>query len=268
MKVFLTGHRGYIGGHIDWGLSTRYGAESVQRFYGDRSSFTDWRIDLEKFIATHPSPDAVIHCGAESKVSCQSNDAFIWNYRATQVLSDHFCDVPFIYLSSCTALEPVTTFYGWSKRASSDWLEATRSPKGSGQANVAILIPYNVFGDEVGRRSEYSIPGKLVRGELQFAYRPWVRDYIHVKDAVDNILYVLENNLPGIYDLGTGEGVEVAELARLVGREVEIIDPTHPKYPEFGETPRVARKDKMIPNLESFIDVKSWLEEQIRCGSC
>ena len=265
MKVFLTGHRGYIGGHIDWGLSARYSAVSVQRFYGDRSSFTNWRIDLEKFIAAHPPPDAVIHCGAESKVSCKSNDAFIWNYKATQLLSSHFRDVPFIYLSSCTALEPVTTFYGWSKRASSDWLASNRS-------NVAILIPYNVFGDEVGRRSEYSIPAKLVRGELQFAYRPWVRDYIHVKDAVDKILYVLENNLSGIYDLGTGAGVEVTELARLIGREVEIIDPTHPKYPEFGETPRVARKDKMIPGWvgepRPYKDVRSWMEEQTTCGSC
>ena len=262
MKVFLTGHRGYIGGHIDWGVSTRYGAESVQRFYGDRTRFSNWESDLDRFQGVHPPPDAVIHCGAESKVSCKSNDAFIWNYKATQVLSNHFRDVPFIYLSSCTALEPVTTFYGWSKKASSDWLEATR------QGNVSILIPYNVFGDEVGRRSEYSIPAKIARGELQFAYRPWVRDYIHVRDAVDKILYVLENNLRGTYDLGTGEGVEVTELARLSGREVEIIHSTHPKYPEFGETPRVARKDKIVPCSKSFIDVKEWMEEQAGCGSC
>ena len=265
MQVFLTGHRGYIGGHIDWGLSARYGAESVQRFYGDRTDFSNWESDLARFQGAHPPPDAVIHCGAESKVSCKSNDAFIWNYRATQVLSNRFRDVPFIYLSSCTALEPVTTFYGWSKKTSSDWLEATRS-------NVSILIPYNVFGDEAGRRSECSIPAKIVLGELQFAYRPWVRDYIHVKDVVDKILYVLENNLSGTYDLGTGEGVEVTELAEIAKREVEIIDSTHPKYPEFGETPRVARKDKIIPGWAGeprpYKDVKSWTEEQTKCGSC
>ena len=53
--------------------------------------------------------------------------------------------------SSCAANDPVTTPYGFSKRAASDWLFDNRD-------RVCVFVPYNIFGKEVGQDKEVFDP--------------------------------------------------------------------------------------------------------------
>ena len=257
MKIFLTGHEGYIGSHLDWALSARYGSDSVYRFSGDRSSLGAWEADLVKEVPII-SVDTVIHCGAKSKTDVGSNEAFLWNYRATQFLAKNLIGKckQFIYFSSCAALEPVGTPYAWSKRAAGDWLMENASQK------ACVLVPYNVFGDEVGRRrSDFSIPAKIVRRELPFVYNPWKRDYIHIQDLVKMVLYAVENGLRGqSRELGTGTGFEVFELCKAMEYDAERRLFSHETYPAWGFPPRIAHRDRILPGVDKFISVIDWMK--------
>ena len=262
MNIVLTGHRGYIGSHIDWALSCKYGSDSVKRFYGNRDSFEAWRRALSDFIKQHElvvedPPNFVIHCGAIAENAAGSDEVFQWNYRATQVLSDIFPASHFIYFSSCTGSEPVNTYYGWSKRSSTDWLLATR------KNDLCVFVPFNVFGLEYGRRSKFSIPAKIVRGELAYAFEPWIRDYIFVSDAVGMVMKAVETKAAGLYAMGTGEGTGVQELCDIVGFEAEIVNPTDSRYPgDVPDTPRIADRERLIISPDSFVDVHDWIRGQ------
>ena len=253
MKILLTGHKGYLGSHLDWALSLKYGSESVLRFYADRDNLENWTQELITFKRENPQADAVLHCGAISDMRADSNDAYVWNYRATQMLAHNFANVPFYFLSSAAAIEPIVNYYGWSKATASQWLL-------NHHAQACVFTPFFVYGDEAGRhKNHFSTPAKILRRELQVIYDPWLRDYIHVSDVVEIILQAVEDKATGTYDLGTGRGCMVRELCELAGYEAPIIEANHPCYPHHGEVPRIATEKKQYGAKGMYIDVKSWL---------
>ncbi|MEM1578038.1 MAG: NAD-dependent epimerase/dehydratase family protein, partial [Candidatus Pacearchaeota archaeon] len=40
-------------------------------------------------------------------------------------------------------------------------------------------------------------------------------DYIYVKDAANAIIFAIENNLEGIYNIGSGKGIKVYEIKKI-----------------------------------------------------
>ena len=253
MKIFLTGYRGYIGSHLDWALSLKYGSENVCRFYGNRYNLESWTRELGDFKRGFPDIEAVIHCGAISDMNVDSNQAYVWNYRATQILADNFAGVPFYFLSSAAAMEPVLNYYGWSKASASDWLLGHHS-------QACVFVPFYVYGFEAGRyKNHFSTPAKILRRELEMIYDPWLRDYIHVSDVVEITLQAVEDRATGKYDLGTGRGQQVRALCELVGQEIPVIEVGHPSYPKHGEIPRIAREPNQYGNKNDYINVKSWM---------
>ncbi len=257
LRILLTGYRGYIGSHLDWGLSLKYGSDAVKRFYARRDDLEDWTKELIEFKKNYGPFDAVIHCGAISDMACPSNEAYVWNYRATQMLAYNFSDVPFYFYSSAAALEPVVNYYGWSKATAAAWLLDSHT-------QVCVLVPFYVFGgNEEGRgNNHYSVPYKIVTHSLPFVYEPWERDYIHVKDVVELTLQAVENGAIGLYHLGTGIGNKVTDLCRIAGGAVPIIYSTDSKYPEFGEVPRVANERIQYGDKGLYIDVRDWIKEK------
>ena len=75
--------------------------------------------------------------------------------------------------------------------------------------------------------------GKLIRGEVKYL-TTHTRDFIHVDDVVDAMLLIMDKKLnlheyPGValkpyYDIGTGRGVVVKDLAKVAGIDVPITD--------------------------------------------
>ena len=48
-----------------------------------------------------------------------------------------------------------------------------------------------------------------------------VRDFIHVDDVASAIVASLASNLSGVFDLGTGAGHSIADVAEFVARELD-----------------------------------------------
>ena len=130
----------------------------------------------------------------------------------------------------------------------------------SRMGNYAILYPYQVFGNEAGRPSGYSVPTRILRGELDSIFDPWERDYIHVDDVVQMVLKVIDDNLDGEYDLGRGIGVSNKELfdyAKVKG--LTLAHPGDKGYPVDAHPSIIARKDMIVPDVEFTKDVKAYM---------
>ena len=202
--IILTGHKGYIGHHI----YKRYPNALV---LDEARSFEAWEKKLNN-ISNAISEDAtIVHCGAISDIKYQTPDIFKWNYEATKRIADLALDkkAHLIFISSCAAISP-NSFYGWSKRCAEDYIQAKLG------LDHTILRLYNVFGEEQRRAPDkMSVPEKLKRHTLEYVFNPFERDYIHVSDVVQAVVFVQENRITGKYDVGTGRAVKIIDLAKL-----------------------------------------------------
>ena len=253
MKALLTGSKGYIGKHLESMLVIRYGMENVDCFdvYGDTGDWIRQFADLNM-----RDYDTVIHAGAIRSPEYELPEIFWWNYWTTKQIVDvlNCPETKFIFFSSCMAIEPVS-HYGWTKQCSADLVERTLQ-------NYAVIRPYNVYGREEGALNKYSPVWRLIRGELPYCFNPWVRDYIHVQDLCAGIVHIIENDLVGDYDLGTGQGVSTMELVELWDRyRPPIVGPGEDGWPRNALEMLVARSEKMLPDFQAKRDVKDWLLE-------
>ena len=255
VKILLTGHRGYFGSHIHRFLLLEYRGAEVVVLEEDKSGIQNYissiRCCVGKQKFTH-----VIHAGAASSTTVSCRDAFDWNYQATIYLSRGVNpDAHFIFFSSCAANDPVTTPYGFSKRASVDWLSYHRE-------KVCVFTPYNIYGDEVGRQKKFSNPEYVVRRMVDYVTKPIVRDYIHVQDCLRMVKKAIDESAHGIFEMGTGVGYDFDELCKFGGintSELPLIRPGHEKYPIVGPAPRVAKS----PFIETQWCVKEWIESHL-----
>lgn len=244
--VFLTGNKGYIGGHIYKAYPSALTLDESNCFERWESSFVEIRDSLN-------DTNLIIHCGAIADAFYQNPDIFNWNYEATRQIADvaRERNIFLIFISSCTAISP-NSFYGWSKRAAEDYIQANNK-------RHCILRLFNVYGEEYNRPPEnHSVPEKLQRRTLEYVFYPFKRDYIHVKDVVRAIRHVEKSHITGVYDVGTGQAVEVKELAELTpgGFYTEttaaaILGENHPPLA------LQARKEFMLPGFKTVNDVFS-----------
>ena len=253
MKLLLTGHRGYIGSHIHRFLLMNYRDAEVVVLDDDRQSMDAYRKSIPSADFSH-----VIHAGAFSSTTEDCADCFEWNYRATQVLSEAINpEAHFIFLSSCAGNDPVTTAYGFSKRAAADFLRNNRD-------KYTIFIPYNVYGNEVGRTKKFSNPEYIVRRQIWGISKPFVRDYIHIDDCLRMIAAAIDKEVIGTYEMGAGVGYDfdqLCEFGKIDLSDVPVYEPGHEKYPIVGPADRVAKS----PFLEPTVCVKEWIERQNGC---
>lgn len=201
--VFLTGNRGYIGGHL-------HRAYPEAKTLDEDKCFKRWEMLFAKMRDLIEQATLIIHCGAIADSLYQDSEIFKWNYEATKQIADVASqeNTFLIFISSCTAIAP-NSLYGWSKRVAEDYIRATHKKH-------CILRLYNVYGAEYDRPPEkHSVPEKLMRRTLRYVFYPFRRDYIHVEDVVRAVRYVEDLNITGTYDVGTGQAVEVKELAKL-----------------------------------------------------
>ena len=254
MKILITGHRGYLGSHLHRFLLQNYRDAEIIALDEDKTNLHAYEASV-KCCVDGKSFSHIIHAGAASSTTVSCLEAFDWNYRATQILSDHVSeDAHFIFFSSCAANDPVTTPYGFSKRAASDWLFDNRD-------KVCVFVPYNIFGKEVGRIKKFSIPENIVRRQVTYVSKPFVRDYIHIDDCLRMVEKAIADQSHGVFEMGTGVGFDFDELCKIGGVDISVLPCIRPgceDYPIVGPAPRVAKS----PYIATQIGVKDWIERQ------
>ena len=220
--------------------------------------------DLQAFLDGHPRLRAIIHLGAISDTTSRDADvAWRTNVVLSETLLD-WCaaaDVRLIYASSAATygdgsegfdddpgllsrLRPLS-LYGWTKHVF-DRLVDKRARTGCALPPQCVGLKFfNVYGPNeyhkghmisVVKRKYEDIaagrPARLFRSDRpDIADGAQSRDFIHVDDVVDVILWLLATpSVSGLFNVGTGRARSYLDLSHAVadaaGRErrVEFID--------------------------------------------
>jgi UDP-glucose 4-epimerase len=217
-RVLVTGSAGFIGGHLCKALAVD---NDVVPYDIVTNMFDDIRRtkDIEAVIDTC---DFVIHLAANADVrrSIAFPDEY-WenNVEPTTVIQNrcHANKIPLLYASSSCIHQWHKSPYGISKKVN----EQTAH-------DFQIGLRFTtVYGD--GARDSMFMT-KLKNNKLEYATNH-IRDFVHVDDVVKAIM-ILKNDLNQTmdighsmhpaYDIGTGKGLVVSDLAKIINPNIEI----------------------------------------------
>jgi len=217
MIVSVTGSRGFIGQWL------------VKRLIQDGHEVREWDRHIGRDIKDWEleGADFVVHLAAMADVRASMLEPELWyaNNVTTTTRIQRLCKdarVPLVYASSSCVHAWWKSPYGTTKKIN----EETALP---GQVGLRFTT---VYGE--GARDSMFI-GKLLRGEIKYATNH-TRDFIHVSDVVDGImLFVKEDAMARMsflkypfllpaYNMGTGKGNKVFEVAHAFGWLGEITD--------------------------------------------
>lgn len=208
MKIMITGSSGFIGRHLTKQLETE-GHEIIGWDRKEGKDIHDFTLE--------PDTDFVIHLAADADVrrSIEFPNEY-WNNNVTpttkiQEICFSYC-VPLIYASSSCIHQWHKSPYGITKKIN----EETAKPR-----QVAMRFT-TVYGGDGAQRGMFM--DKLKDGSLKYA-TDHIRDFVHIEDVIDAIKLIMlkltdSHLFPNVqikaaYDIGTGKGNVVSELARI-----------------------------------------------------
>ena len=212
MRVVITGSRGFIGGHIK------------NKLEEDGHEIIEWdhHIDkpIENFILNRKGfneVDYVIHMAAWADVrkSIEEPDVYWENNVTNTTRIQRQCyeyKVPLIYASSSCIHEWHKSPYGISKKVN----EETAFP---GQVGLRFTTVYGGAGANRGMFMD-----NIKSGNLKHVTNH-VRDFVHIDDVISAIMLLMNLDIWSLkptYDIGTGQGYVVSNLAKIAGYDVPL----------------------------------------------
>jgi ADP-L-glycero-D-manno-heptose 6-epimerase len=211
---------------------------------------------LQAFLASGPKIEAIFHLGAISETTATDGD-LVWrtNVELSQRLW-RWCahaNVRLIYASSAATygdgaegfdddpsrlerLKPLN-LYGWSKHAFDLWVRAAIQRGQARPPQWAALKFFNVYGPNEYHKGKMVSVVKVKHDEVMAGRKPSLfrsdqpgladgqqaRDFIWVGDAVDVLIWLLENpSVNGLFNLGTGQARSYLDLAHAVCDASEV----------------------------------------------
>ena len=251
MKIAITGSRGFIGSHLKDYLQQQ-GHQVVE-----------WDTAIKKDIKDFQLPSgvgAVVHLAAYADVrrSIREPDLYWKNNVINTKRIQDICakeNAKLFYASSSCIHNWSLSPYGTSKKVN----EETAHP---GQVGLRFTTVYGT-----GARDTMFM-GRLLAGDLEYSTNH-VRDFIHVSDvvsAIDTLMFADNAPTQSAYDIGTGVGNVVSDLATLAGYNIPVKDGDECEAAdntadiqalneEFGWNPTVNVKEFIINNSFEGIPV-------------
>ena len=201
MNILLTGSDGFIGTHLSKHLKKlKHKVTEIDIKSGNdlMNCPLDYKVDL------------VIHLAGLSGVrKSLDTPTEYWkqNVICGQRLFETFKDAKIVYASSSTAAEPWRNPYAMSKYS----LEQIAEPYNS--LGLRFTTVYSK-----GAPKGMLIP-KILRNEVEHINTNHSRDFIHVDDVLDAITTVMDTDLRGVIDVGTGQTNLLSEIVSKFGIE-------------------------------------------------
>jgi nucleoside-diphosphate-sugar epimerase len=208
MNILLTGSEGFIGQHLYNFLKNNHKVICIDKQTGNDLLTCDLKYNV----------DLVIHLAGLSGVrDSLERPTEYWeqNVIAGQRLFDYFKDTRILYASSSTAHEPWRNPYAMSKYG----MEQLEHPNSLG------LRFTTVYGSNA--RKNMLIP-KIIRNDIQYLNVNHTRDFVYVDDVVSAVDVVLNNDVRGVIDVGTGVSNKLVDIAEYfkIDYEPRIADET------------------------------------------
>jgi ADP-L-glycero-D-manno-heptose 6-epimerase len=263
--LVVTGGCGMIGSNLIAALNRR-GVDDILVVDDLRNSakfhnIADLRIadyqDRERFMARLHRGDtqsitAIFHQGAcTDTMEADGRLMMALNYEASRDLLEHALvhRIPFVYASSAAvyglsaatdedpANEHPLNIYAYSKKLFDDHV---RRVLGSATSPIAGLRYFNVYGPHEAHKGRMSSVALRLYSQIRAGEKATIfgayggmgpgehrRDFVHVEDVAEAILWVYTQAVSGIFNCGTGSNWSFRELAEaaiaVLGRgEVEF----------------------------------------------
>ncbi len=300
-KVLVTGGAGFIGSHVVTELVRRgYEVVVLDNLSNsslnnlseviDRVVFVEGDVRDSKLISNVlVGVDAVIHLAALIDVSESIEKPLLYhevNTYGTHVLLDACVRKgvkPRIIYASSSAVygEPrkipiseddevrPTNPYGLSKLLAEELIKYYSRTYG---LKATIFRIFNAYGPKQWWSKYAGVITKFIkqvsRGEPPTIYGSGeqVRDFIYVEDVAKVFVEALEKDVDGVYNLGTGRGTKVKELAEAILRiyGIKNIKPTHtaPRPGDIEKSVADVTKLKKAFNVE-FTSIEEGLKKTI-----
>ncbi|MGC9119350.1 MAG: NAD-dependent epimerase/dehydratase family protein [Thermoproteus sp.] len=291
MKILVTGGCGFIGAHLIKKLVN----EGYEVHVLDNCSFvspifsiikdyvTLHKIDIEHITNLNHSFDVVVHLAAVSSLkSCEDNKLecmrinYIGTRKVVRFVKDRgsyliFASSREVYgnpsrvpVNEAFPVNPINC-YGVSKAlAEREILEEN--------LRYAVVRIANVYG--YGDRPERAVPAFVINGlnngKINVFGGDQLLDYVYIDDLINFLLILIKNNPIGIYNIGSGRGIRIIDLANFVKnllKELKSIDPYIDVLPRRGFD-----VDKYIADItrarqlgwEPRVDLMTGLREVVR----
>lgn len=297
LRVLVTGGVGFIGSHVVEEL-VRGGYEvvvldnlsnsdlrNIEGFLDEVVFFKGDVRDSDVVSKAVEGVDAVVHLAALIDAVESFDKPLLYhevNVYGTHVLLKKCVDLGvsrFIYASTTAVygepvnvptpedefLKPINP-YGLTKALSEKLVKYYSRAYG---LKTTIFRLFNVYGPKQWRSRYAGVITKFIervsKGEppIIFGDGEQVRDFIYVEDVAKVFIKSLEEGVDGLYNLGTGRGVKIKDLAELVIKAFGLkeLKPIHAP-PRPGD---IIRSVADITKLKEVFNVKlTDLEEGIR----
>ena len=209
MNILLTGHKGFIGNALYVYLQSKgHTIIPIDKLTGHDIISCDFPHNIE----------TVIHLAGLSGVRDSLNnptDYWKTNVIGSQRIFDFYKGKRIIYASSSTAYEPWRNPYAMSKYG----MEQLEHPNSLGLRFTTVYGP--------NAREKMLIP-KILRNDVQYLNVNHIRDFIYVDDVISAIETVMNKDLRGVIDVGTGLSNKLVDIAEYfkIDYEPRIADET------------------------------------------
>jgi nucleoside-diphosphate-sugar epimerase len=303
-QVLLTGGTGFIGRHAIQPLVERgFDVHCIYRTtkpdtVSDKKHVT-WhqadllnRTDVEK-LSDSVTPTYLLHLAWDVTPGTylESINNFNWLVSSLHLLHEFaesggtkaVCagtcieyDVRYGYcIENLTPILP-STYYGSCKHQLQSIVEKYADKTGFDFAWGRIFQPYGPY--EHPTRLVPSVIRSLLNGEkAQCTHGNQIRDFLHVADVADAFVALLDSDVNGIVNIGSGKPVSIKELviqiAQLLGKEYDIqlgAIPARENEPPFivADTSRLQKEVRWCQKYsleEGIKDTISWWKNYGNC---
>lgn len=239
MKVLVTGGKGFLGSYIadylralDFDVFTLSRSEDLENFKHLQVNIFELQ-EVDKAIKTI-KPEVVIHAAWDTTLDTYMHSTI---NSAYQEASHHLASICATYgvakllvlgssaeyglkaepvLAETSIAMPITE-YGKAKYS------LLRRLQGQGLDNVLNLAWLRIFQPYGPMQNSRRLFPTLLKqisegGEIVIKFPFQIRDWIHVTDICQVVSFVIERNLSGIFDVGTGTGTRNLDLVHTMER--------------------------------------------------
>lgn len=176
---------------------------------------------------------------------------------------------------------PNDRFAGWAKRMGE--LQAEAYAIQYNKRNISIVRPANVYGkyDNFNPANAMVVPSLIRKAQENAVLEVWgdgspIRDFIHAKDVALGMMHVVENGITEPINLGSGDGVKIATIAKIIasrfkkpikwltdkptGDARRVFDMT--KATKHGFRPTISIEEGLYDTIDWFLENKEIIDQR------
>lgn len=253
MKLLVTGSDGFIGRYVcEEAVKRGISILGLQRNPKPSPHATvQWTLSDPPWDAIKSyAPDALLHLAwlatpgkyLQSEQNIQlllESKNFI--LRCWELGVKHFACA-----GTCAEYEPSTaslqeqqspllasSLYSMSKIGLADWLSETIAPYSASCGWYRIFYPYGAREHHARFCSQIAVRC-LNKQKSELKFPDSIKDYIHVRDVAMALLTGITAGVTGPYNIGSGVGIRMSELAALIAKETGV-DPDMIVHADLSE---------------------------------